>query len=67
MPVSGGCAAFVAMTGAAFAPIAVTGGVSILACGDRERERDGEYDKTKQQESTEGKHKTHHLVTQTSQ
>lgn len=30
MPVSGGWAAFEAMTGAAFAPIAVTGGVSIF-------------------------------------
>lgn len=42
MPVSGGWAAFVAMTGAAFAPIAVTGGVSILACSGREREREDE-------------------------
>lgn len=46
MPVSGGWAAFVAMTGAAFAPIAVTGGVSILACSGRES------GKMKQQESS---------------
>lgn len=38
MPVSGGWAAFEAMTGAAFAPIAVAGGVSILACRQRVRE-----------------------------
>lgn len=31
MPVSGGCPAFEAITGAAFAPMAVAGGVSILA------------------------------------
>lgn len=37
MPVSGGCPAFVAMMGAAFAPIAVAGGVSILACREGER------------------------------
>lgn len=37
MPVSGGCPTFVAMMGAAFAPIAVTGGVSILACREGER------------------------------
>ena len=36
MPVSGGWAAFVAMTGAAFAPIAVAGGVSILACREKQ-------------------------------
>lgn len=43
MPVSGGWAAFEAMTGAAFAPIAVAGGVSIFACRKRGRER--EYEK----------------------
>lgn len=37
MPVSGGWATFEAMTGAAFAPIAVAGGVSILACRYRVR------------------------------
>lgn len=42
MPVSGGWAAFEAMMGAAFAPIAVAGGVSILACRQRERGGDGE-------------------------
>lgn len=34
MPVSGGCPALLAMMGAALAPMAVAGGVSILACGD---------------------------------
>lgn len=39
MPVSGGCPAFVpAMMGAAFAPIAVTGGMSILAYRGREED-----------------------------
>lgn len=40
MPVSGGCPAFVTITGAAFAPIAVTGGVSILDCRERERQNE---------------------------
>lgn len=39
MPVSGGCPALVAMMGAAFAPIAVAGGVSILACREREKKK----------------------------
>ena len=39
MPVSGGCPGFVpAMMGAAFAPIAVTGGMSILAYRGREED-----------------------------
>lgn len=38
MPVSGGWATLEAMTGAAFAPMAVTGGVSILACRESDRE-----------------------------
>lgn len=59
MPVSGGCPAFVTITGVAFAPIAVTGGVSILACRDRERER--------MKEGVVQKHKAHHFVIKTSQ
>lgn len=37
IPVSGGCAVFEAMTGAAFAPIAVAGGVSIFACREERK------------------------------
>lgn len=39
MPVSGGWAVFEARTGAAFAPIAVAGGVSILGWRETERGR----------------------------
>lgn len=39
MPVSGGCPALEAITGAAFAPMAVAGGVSILAYGEWESSR----------------------------
>lgn len=42
MPVSGGWAVFEAKTGAAFAPIAVAGGVSILGWRQKEMERGGE-------------------------
>lgn len=41
MPVSGGCPALEAITGAAFAPMAVAGGVSILAYRERDKAAGG--------------------------
>lgn len=41
MPVSGGCPALEAITGAAFAPMAVAGGVSILAYGGGDKAAGG--------------------------